>query len=97
MSGTGMAHGIRLRHVMGNCRRRAVCRGFIRDSRRTHVQITRAILISHPPIGSVDAPLFPVPYVQAVEFTLEANPNLTSSNAHKNIKRHLSVVYHATV
>ena len=60
-------------------------------------QITRATLISHPPIGSVDAPLFPVPYVQAVEFTLEANPNLTSSNAHKDIKRHLSMVYHATV
>ena len=31
MSGTGMARGIRLRHVMVNCRRRAVCAGFIRD------------------------------------------------------------------
>ena len=32
MSGTGKAHGIRLRHVMGDCRRRAVCcGGFIRD------------------------------------------------------------------
>lgn len=31
MSGTDMAHWIRLRHVMGTCRRRAVCGGFIRD------------------------------------------------------------------
>ena len=31
MSGTDMAHRIRLRHVMRTCRRRAVCGGFIRD------------------------------------------------------------------
>ena len=37
MSGTDMTSSIRLRHVVGTCRRRAVCGGFIRDCRSTHV------------------------------------------------------------